>query len=119
MPVSRKRARKKLHKQMAAMEVAHRWSKWRRTHATTLLFLGIPEIYLKCEDYWYDFLQHGHLHCYADPGEDDAARAYDVAKLSIEQARAFFGLIQDDYSDGWSNVDHVIYRVHELIENKG
>ena len=116
MQASEKQARKKLHKQKAKAEVACRWSEWRQAHADTLTLLRIPEVYLKCEDYWYDFLQHGRLHYHADPDENDVARAYRVSNLSVEQARAFFTLIQDEYSDGWSNVDHVICRVHEILK---
>lgn len=116
METSGKRVRKKLHKQMTAAEVARRWSEWRQSNAGTLSLLQIPEIYLKREDYWRDFLMHGCLHLHTDPEEDDAARAYSVNSLSIVQARAFFTLIQGDYPDGWSNVDYVIHRVYEMLK---
>jgi hypothetical protein len=116
MSFAERRARKKQHRQMAKAGVARRWLDWRRTHADTLSLLRIPDVYLKCEDYWHDFLQHGRLHYCADSDEDDTARANDVSSLSVEQARAFFELIHDEYPDGWSNVDHVIYRVYEIIK---
>ena len=116
MPEIGRQSRKQLHKQMAAAEVASRWTGWRSTHADTLSLLGIPEVYLKCEEYWGDFLTHGYLHLHTDFDEDAAARAYDVSCLSVEQAHAFFSLIKDDYPDGWSNVDHVIHRVYQIIK---
>ena len=119
MPLTERQARKRLHKQMAAAEVARRWAEWQHTHADTLALLRIPKVYLKCEDYWGDFLCVGCLHLHTDPAEDADARAYDVSSLSVEQARAFFELIKDDYPDGWSNVDHVIDRVYGIIKRAG
>ena len=119
MPLPERQARKRLHKQMAATEVARRWSEWQLAHADTLALLRIPNVYLKREDYWGDFLTHGHLHLHTDTDEDAVARAYDVSSLSVEQARAFFALIRDDYPDGWSNVDHVIHRVYEILKRAG
>ncbi len=119
MPLSERQARKRLHKQMAATEVARRWSEWQHAHADTLALLRIPKVYLKCEDYWGDFLTHGCLHLHTDPDEDAVTRAYDVGSLSVEQARAFFELIKDDYPDGWSNVDHVIHRVYRILNPAG
>jgi hypothetical protein len=116
MPTSNRNARKKEQKEKAAAEVARRWAEWQQTHADALRLLAIPSVYLKREEYWHDFLTHGHLHLHADTDEDDSARAYDVSRLAPEQARAFFALIQDDYPDGWSHLDHVIHRVHEILQ---
>ena len=118
MAVSQKQARKKLQKQMAASEKARRWLAWRHKHAETLSLLQIPEVYLKCEEHWHDFLTHGRLHLHSDIDEDATARAYDVSSLSVEQARAFFELIRDDYPDGWSNADHVIHCAFKILEKR-
>jgi hypothetical protein len=116
MAASNRKTRKKEHKEKAAAEVARRWARWQQTHADTLRLLGIPAVYLKREEYWHDFLTHGRLHLHTDPDEDSSARAYDVSGLSLEQAKAFFALIQDDYPDGWSHLDHVIHKVHEILQ---
>jgi hypothetical protein len=118
MSISEKRARMKRNQQLAKAGRARRWSEWRRTHASTIRLLQIPEVYLKCEDYWHDFLQHGRLHYNADPDEDASALAYNIGSLSVEQARAFFDLIQGEYPDGWSNIDHVIYRISEITKQE-
>ena len=101
---------------MATAEEARRWAEWRDAHADILALLQIPQVYLKSELYWRDFLTHGQLHFYSDLDEDKAARAYKVGSLSVDEARAFFELIKDSYPNGWSNVDFVIWTIHRILQ---
>jgi len=64
------------------------WREWVRKNEAGLSECGLPEIVLKSESHWWDFLMHGYLDHHDDPS------SFTVDHLSKEEMRSLKAFLE-------------------------